>query len=388
MSASNSIDVMIASAKRILGNLALAFIALVFAFILGEVAVRLLYKDQTVVFPRYHTDFRYGRYTIRGIRPNSEFWHTSVDGSWKFVTNNRGFRNSKDYSHAKPANTLRVLSLGDSHTQGFEVHQDQTFSSVLERFLAHRKRDAEVINAGVSGFGTAEALVFLENEGVNYSPDVVILGFFANDFEDNLKAGLFGLDHEGRLREEKFEYVPGVRIQNIIYSVPPMRWLSENSYFYSLLFNRVWIYFKAMLAERASQEAGEARSHGAAAGVFEYAIPTVGTRSAYEIALAAALLERMHRFCTDRGIRFIVVDIPVRPNPYHNASSLPPPLAERLNTLGIELISSEMLFGGLDGAVDLHMPLGQNHISELAHALIGAEIGRRLVASKRGAARH
>ena len=52
---------------------------------------------------------------------------------------------------------------------------------------------AEAINAGVSGFGTAEALAFLENEG-HYRPDVVVLGFYANDFEDNLKAGLFALD--------------------------------------------------------------------------------------------------------------------------------------------------------------------------------------------------
>ena len=200
--------------------------------------VRLLYKNETVLFPRYHTDYRYERYTIRGIRPNTEYWMTSVDGSWKFVTNNKGFRNTKDFSYAKPANTIRVLSLGDSHTQGYEVRQDFTFSAVLERFLNHHAKNAEVINAGVSGFSTAEELVFLENEGVKYSPDVVVLGFFANDFEDNLKAGLFGLDAQNRLIEQKYEHIPGVRIQNAIYRVPGVRWLSENSYFYSLLFQQ------------------------------------------------------------------------------------------------------------------------------------------------------
>jgi lysophospholipase L1-like esterase len=146
-----------------------------------------------------------------------------VDGAWKFVTNSRDFADTREFTYAKPPNTLRVLSLGDSHTQGYEVHQDLTFSAVLERYLKYRKINAEAINTGVSGFSTAEELVLLENEGVKYSPDVVILGFFANDFEDNLKAGLFGLDAQNRLVEKKYEHVPGVAIQNFIYAIPGVR---------------------------------------------------------------------------------------------------------------------------------------------------------------------
>jgi lysophospholipase L1-like esterase len=366
---------MSALAKKILANLALMLGALACALAVGEIAVRLRYKNETVLFPRYHTDYRYGRYTIRGIRAGAEFWHSSVDGSWRFVTNSKGFRNAKEISYAKPANTFRVLSLGDSHTQGFEVHQDNTFSAVLERFLTHRNLPAEVINAGVSGFSNAEELAFLENEGIKYRPDAVVLGFFANDFEDNLKAGLFSLDSNGQLREESYAHVPGVGIQNIIYAIAPIRWLSENSYFYSLLFNRVWDYSKSRLAQRA----GESRSPSAAAENAEYAIPTVRIRSTYDIALAAALIERMHRVCKERGIRFIVVDIPVRPARRRFTSSLPPQLVERLSASGIELVGSQKLFQDLDGAVDLHVPHGHNHLSELGHALIGVEIGRRLL---------
>jgi hypothetical protein len=96
-----------------------------------------------------------------------------VDGAWKFVTNSRGFRRHAGVHVCQAANTLRVLSLGDSHTQGYEVHQDLTFSAVLERYLKYHKINAEAINTGVSGFSTAEELVLLENEGVKYSPDVV-----------------------------------------------------------------------------------------------------------------------------------------------------------------------------------------------------------------------
>jgi hypothetical protein len=376
---------MTAQAKRFLIDAALTVSALAVAFGFGEIVVRLLYKDTTVLFPRYHTDYRYGRYAIRGIRPNAEYWMTSVDGSWKFTTNSKGFRNTKDIAYAKPANTLRVLSIGDSHTQGYEVRQDFTFSAILERYLGHHAKRAEVINSGVSGFSTAEELVFLENEGVRYSPDVVVLGFFANDFEDNLKTRLFGLDTQNRLTEEKYEHLPGVRIQNAIYSIPAVRWLSENSYFYSLLFNGVWEYFKARLTESAVRQAAtNGSSSTAVEGGIEYAVPTSATFSAYQIALAAALIERMHRFCMDHGIRFIVVDIPRSPAPYRYNSSLPPALLERLAAVRVEYISSQVLLEKFEGVAEIHIPHGHRHISEFTHTLIGTEIGRRIIAPEAG----
>ena len=367
--------------KRFLANTGLTLFTLAFAFGVGEVAVRLLYKDSVGLFPRYHTDYQYGPYLIRGIRPNSEFWHTSADGSWKFVTNNKGFRNDEDFDYERPANTLRVLTLGDSHTQGYEVRQESTYSAVLQRFLTRDGGNVQVLNAGVSGFSTAEALVLLENEGVKYGPDAVVLGFFANDFEDNLKAGLFGLDG-GHLTERAFEHVPGVRAQNLIYSLPPVRWLGENSYFYSLLFNGVWDFFKERLAREATAEAATGDSGDSpAAGGPEYAIPTTSVFTAHQIELAAALIERMHRFCTQRGIRFIAVDVPFfGDGPYSYTSSVPAELADKLHAAGIEYISSDQVFADFEGAAELHVQHGQRHITEFTHTMLGLAIGQRLTA--------
>ena len=373
---------MAASTTRVLGNLALSIVTLVIALALGETVVRLFYKDEAGLFPRYHTDYQYGTYLIRGIRPNSEFWHTSVDGSWKYVTNGKGFRNVVDFSYDKPQGTYRVLSLGDSHTQGYEVRQDSTFTAVLERSLATRHTKVEAINAGVSGFSTAEALVFLENEGVSYHPDAVVLGFYANDFEDNLKAGLFSLDDQEKLIEIKREHIPGVRLQNFIYNVPPLRWLSENSYFYSLLFNTVWKYFKYRLRQEAAKTDPKLQSSVSRHDDFEYAIPATTRLTEYQIALAASLIERMHRFCEARGIRLIVVDIPVGLEPYRFVSSFPPQLAARLRAGGIEYLDSESLYAGFDGVAEIHLPHGQRHISEIAHTLIAVSVGRSLRSSR------
>lgn len=372
--------------RKVLVNALTLVLALGASFGAGEVVVRAFFGDSVSLFPRYHTDYRYGDYTLRGVRPHSDFWHTSADGSWEFITNNRGFRNTKNFEYRKPVGTIRVISLGDSHTQGYEVRQDATFSAVLERYLTGRGLEAEVINAGVSGFSTAEELAFLENEGVRYEPDIVVLGFYANDFEDNLKAGLFGLDEKSDLVALKQEHIPGVKLQNLIYGIPITKWLGENSYFYSLLFNSTWQYFKKKLG----REARERRSPGGVAGVpvddgFEYAVASRRTFSAHEVDLATALVKRMWQFCAIRGIRLIIVDIPVRTHPYRVSTSLPEPLADELEKAGVELLLSDSLLGPFNGSVEMHRPNGDHHISEFTHALIGVELGHRILTDVPGA---
>jgi GDSL-like lipase/acylhydrolase family protein len=351
--------------KRLLGNLFVFAVTLALAGLAGEVVVRAAFKKDTVLYPRYHTDYHYGKYTLRGIRPAAHFWHTSVDGTWLFVTNDHGLRDSRNFTYDKPAGTFRVLSLGDSHTQGYEVRQDATFSAVLERYLRGHSVNAQVLNAGVSGYSTAEELAYLVYEGYKYRPDVVVVGFYANDFDDNLKAELFALDDKGALVDKSYSHIPGVKLQNAIYAVPGVRWLSENSYFYSLLFNNVWAYFKAKLTRSAR---------------FEYAVADAGTqRSKYEVDLTVALLERMKRFCDEHKMRLIVVDIPARAGDHKFESSVPERMRQALAASGIELVDSRAVLGEFDGAAEFHVPHGHNHISELTHALIGVQLGERIV---------
>jgi hypothetical protein len=48
-------------------------------------------------------------------------------------------------------------------------------------------RDAvEIVNCGVNGYGTENELLFLRRVGEAVAPDVVLLGFFSNDYMDNL----------------------------------------------------------------------------------------------------------------------------------------------------------------------------------------------------------
>ena len=70
---------------------------------------------------------------------------------------------------------------------------EDTFWSVMERELGQcalfAGRRVEVINFGVSGYGTVQELMTLRHYVWDYDPDVVVLAFTTgNDVRNNLRA--------------------------------------------------------------------------------------------------------------------------------------------------------------------------------------------------------
>ena len=335
---------------------------------LAEWATRVFFAGEVVLFPRNHTDAQYGAYRLRRLRPSTTFRHTSIDGSWTFTTNAQGFRDTHDWRHERTPGVRRVMCLGDSHTQGFEVRQDHTFSAIVERRLARINQPTEVLNCGISGFGTAEELAFFENEGVNYAPDVVVLAWFANDPDDNVKSGLFAV-RDGRLVETGREHLPGVSVLNAINRVPPLRWAGEHSWFYSLLFNRVWEARKGMLS----------KERAAAAVEFATKAPALEAGAAtYQDELAAKLVERLHAFCRAHGARLVILDIPLRKADDDFESSVPPGLTAAFQTHSDVFLPAEQVLGPFRGATELFVAHGQQHISETTHLLLGAAVAAQI----------
>lgn len=349
--------------RGLLPKLAVLLVACLIGGVLGELAVRLFFKRSTYLFPRYHTGATYGDFQIRRLRPDESFKHRSVDGTWVFQTNSRGFRSDREFDYKKQDGVCRVLCLGDSTTQGLEVRQDQTYAMVLERFLKAKGMNAEVINTGVSGFGTAEELVLLEYEGMKYSPDVVVVGFFVNDPSDNLRSRLYKLEG-GELVVDRRRYQPGVKVQDFIYGVPGVKWLSENSYLYSILFNTAW-----KIKKRSSLREGDAIERTAA---------TEEEVTDYKADLTVALLKRIHQVCRENGAKFIIVEIPQ--NPTAAGPTFLTGLRDRLKESCDRLIDGEEALGDFLLSTGMHVPHGQKHINEFTHALLGVRVGNEIIA--------
>jgi len=107
--------------------------------------------------------------------------------------NSRGLRD-REYSLRKPANTIRILVLGDSYTWGYGVGNKQVYTEVMEDELL-KGTSCQVLNCGVSGWGTDQQYLFLKNEGFTYQPDIVVVSFFfGNDFREIRTSQSYELD--------------------------------------------------------------------------------------------------------------------------------------------------------------------------------------------------
>lgn len=345
----------------------LLLISIAAALLAGEWIVRSLFRDSILIFPRYVTEFRYGDYRIRGNIPNAHYHHRSADGRWEFRINGNGFRSDRDFSYSKEPGVLRLLFLGDSFTLGYEVDGNQTYASVAERDLARRGIRAEAINAGISGFGTAEELVFLEWEGLRYRPDVVVLGFFWNDMGDNMMADLFRLE-DGCLAPAGTRYTPAIGTRDRLNSIPLYQWLGERSYLHNYLNYKLTKLVKSRMAKKrvsAIHDRTEDRSPAA---------------KRYKTDLAVALVGEMRRITEESGARFIVVDIPNR----RLKPSLPVRNEEERAGIAPFYLDSSRYLRDYSGEALLYRPHGL-HWTETAHRIVGLELGR-MIAEESGAA--
>lgn len=102
-------------------------------------------------------------------------------------TNSLGLR-SPELMQPKPADVFRIVVLGDSVTFGWGVHAEDTYASQLAGLLAalHPGQRFEVVNAGVSGYGTWQEALWLQQQVATLQPDLVIVQAHLNDAADNL----------------------------------------------------------------------------------------------------------------------------------------------------------------------------------------------------------
>jgi SGNH hydrolase-like domain, acetyltransferase AlgX len=127
--------------------------------------------------------------------PDAEGWTQGCVGrrfEWRaFSRMNADGLRDRDYPHVRRPDVPRVLVLGDSYVEGMQVPIAETFVKRVEAALGAAGRTAEVIDAGFSGFGTDNELLFFTSEGDRWEPDVVLLVFTpSNDVVENAR-GLY-----------------------------------------------------------------------------------------------------------------------------------------------------------------------------------------------------
>ena len=106
--------------------------------------------------------------------------YSSPDGT--ITVNTIGARGPLEYSAAPADGTRRVICFGDSFTWCDVVTDDDAWTRRVE----HLRRDTEMINFGVSGYGTDQALLRYRHLGRDLGAEVVLIGVMLDNIGRNV----------------------------------------------------------------------------------------------------------------------------------------------------------------------------------------------------------
>jgi hypothetical protein len=171
----------ISNLKNIVIKILLVTISLIVALIIAEFTVRIFLSDKIIK----KTQFIPSEYKelVYEYAPAKEFF--SPVHKTTISINTSGYRD-KEFSIDKPADTTRIICLGDSATFGSKIKDlSQTYPKQLETLLNINGKQYEVFNMGVEGYNTHHEVAALQYKGLQYNPDIAILTLnFGDDGHD------------------------------------------------------------------------------------------------------------------------------------------------------------------------------------------------------------
>ncbi len=272
--------------------LILPFISLlscVLVLALGELAARWARPNWAPVRAERVEFWRYDPVLGWSHNPGQKGVLHHVDWTIHISINSQGLRD-KEYPIQRTGKR-RMLVIGDSYAWGFGVEQNQCFSKILER----DHPDWEIINAGVSGYGTDQEYLYLKEHGLKYRPDIVLLEFYSNDIETNARG------------EDSWYFKPYFVEENgsLVLKNSPVPGATLRQRMDRLLYGRTYllekIYGSAVNAAAAlkSRLVG-AESENSAAVLLE--------RGA---GVTRRLLGAIKELCESQGSRFVIVSVPM-----------------------------------------------------------------------------
>lgn len=112
------------------------------------------------------------------IRPDAVMHFRGLTDETVFAkSNSQGIRADRDYEPTVPEGVLRLAAFGDSFTHGDDVRNDETWAALFEK----KGPAVEVMNFGVPAYGIDQAYLRYLEEGVRFSPRIVLICFFTEN---------------------------------------------------------------------------------------------------------------------------------------------------------------------------------------------------------------
>jgi hypothetical protein len=172
-------------------------------------------------------DLNHGCRFVGDAMPESLCPGTNPEKTSHFcIINSQGYHDTDEFvlsSQLEQAET-RIMLLGDSFTFGMAADYPLGFADLISEHVG-LEHDGMVWNFGIPGTSTRQALLLAQEYVPVMQPDIVVLGFFNNDFNENL----YPVDlYENPLIEGKYQLVNAYQLSN---TLEPQRLTDANIYF-------------------------------------------------------------------------------------------------------------------------------------------------------------
>ena len=355
--------------RLILARLALSLVAIVLSLLAVEILIRLFFPHR-VPSAGVERDFfcQFDPQLGWAPLPNKTAEHERDGFSVLVHQNSLGLRAPDSLQAARHSQQRRILVLGDSYVWGYGVEQSQMMTAPE---VTHTS--AELINFGVSGYGTDQEYLFYSRLGTKFDVDEVILVFTPyNDVEENISQEAY--DH----------YKPFFVVENekLVLHTEHIHHSRMHEFI-----NRLGSSSSVInLFEGAVRELGNRikvrRLEGSARPLDRQLSATdITQRDRDGVNLTLRIISALRDEVVLKGAKFSVVFVPYKPNVLRkspNNHPLVPLLARGLATTGITYYEPYDLFlkASQEGISLFHA--GDNHFSPagnelFARALVGDE---------------
>jgi lysophospholipase L1-like esterase len=271
-------------AKGWIANLALVLCSLTAGLLVSEIAVR-LFAPQPIngIFLEYAPR----GYTVNKSKGTTLFGIGENKGAYHFVSPHlRGLR-------PPPRGAERILALGDSFTFGFGLAEKDTYIARLQGKLDSVFGTGQIalLNAGISGSGTAEHLAFLEDFGDVIAPAAVFVFVSIDDFNRAQRSPLYRLRSAKTLDLDALSEPVG-ELKKVIVTSDVYNFAIQHLQLAQLVRRAHLLY----LSTYAAKSAGSGR------------LEPIIDSSPEQQRLARAMFRRMKAWCDARGIKLAVIN--------------------------------------------------------------------------------
>lgn len=247
------------------------------------------------------------------LRPGASGWFREEGEA--YIQYNRDGLRDREHSTSKPPNTYRIAILGDSYAEADQVPMEETFWSHAQHELDScpglNGRRVEVINFGVSGYGTAQELLTLRCCVWKYDPDLVLLAFVpGNDVRNNSRAlepgnvRPFFFYEGGKLVEDKSFLESKIYRTGQSFLWRSLRRISDYSRIVQLAIRMIKLRVNKKQAE--NQKASRQQESGLSNAIYREPLDP-DWKEAWRVT--EGLISLMNKEVRERGASFLVVTL-------------------------------------------------------------------------------